>query len=115
MAEVVIEVIALGLERIVVLILDFPSRAASGGKLGDVVFRDPMGRRPGIVEEHRVVLIGGDEFAPVDHQGIIGIAQRDVIDIAVGVGELFFPGAAGMNNGRYLGATGEVGHPFVED
>lgn len=36
MAEVMLEVIALGLERIVVLVLNLPSRAACGGETRDV-------------------------------------------------------------------------------
>ena len=62
MAEIMLEVIALGLERIVVLVLNFPSCAACGGEARNVFRRDEMGRCPHIVEQYGTVLSRSDEF-----------------------------------------------------
>ncbi len=72
MAEVVFEVIPLGFERVVILVLDFPTRKVGGGKRRDILGRDGMGTCPGIAEQH--LGIRGDEFAPIDHQGIVAVA-----------------------------------------
>ena len=77
-AIVVLEVIALGLQRIVVFIFDLPSAAPGRDDLqhGPVIER--QGRRKGVVIEHVTVLIGGGEFAPVNLQGVISIPQKAV-------------------------------------
>ena len=44
------------------------------GEVLDVVLADQMGSGPGVVVEHFALLVGSGQFAPVDHQGIVGIA-----------------------------------------
>lgn len=39
-AEVVLQMVALGLERIVVLVLDLPARATGGDDISDILVRD---------------------------------------------------------------------------
>lgn len=111
MPEVVLEVIALGLEGVVVLVLDLPSGTACRCEIGDAVAGDGMGSGPGIVEQHFAILGRGDEFAPVDHQDIVAVAQGHLIDIAVSVGEMLLADAAHAGE---AGVAGEVGDPFVQ-
>ena len=47
MAEVVLQVVALGLECVVVLVLDLPSAPCGGDDTGDIFIVDPPVRDPG--------------------------------------------------------------------
>lgn len=76
---VVFQVAALGLERVVVFVLDLPARAATLGS--------------SIVQSRRCNRACEGDLAPVDFQGAFGFDERDVIDIAAGV---FFPVAVGV-------------------
>ena len=83
MAEVVFEVLALGFERVVILVLDLPTCSARSGNRHDIVVSDVMGRGPGLAEHHVALGIRGDEFAPINPQGIIAVAQGRLIDLTV--------------------------------
>lgn len=60
MAEVMLKVVTLGIERVVVL--DFPSRTTCRGKFSDIVIRNAMGRGPRVAEQH--VTVGIPFLAP---------------------------------------------------
>ena len=63
-SKVVVEMIALGFERVVILVLDFPSRPPGTGQRRDVALGDAMGGGPGILKDDAVIGIGGDKFKP---------------------------------------------------
>ena len=52
MAEIVLQVVALGFERIVVFVLDLPSRTARGGDGGDIFVGDASIGDEGVVVEN---------------------------------------------------------------
>src|SRR5260370_31409061 len=90
MSEVVLKVIAFGLECVVVLILDLPSSASRLGYFGDIVLIDCVGSGPCIAINHFAILVGRDEFKPVDQQRIVAIGQRQVAGITIRIREIFF-------------------------
>lgn len=59
MAIVVFEVVALGLERIVVFVLDFPAAAACGGDRDHGVGSDRVRGGPAVVVDHAARGVGG--------------------------------------------------------
>lgn len=73
-----------------------------------------MRSRPRIVEQHGTVLSRGDEFEPVDHQGIVGIAQRNLIHKAVGISDLLLADSSRAHDTCDLPITREVCNPFVK-
>ena len=86
MTEVMFQVIALGLERIIVFVFDFPTGAAGGGKGGDVLVGDREIGYPAIEVEHLALGVGLGEFTPVDPEGILAFGQGHRVGIAIGVG-----------------------------
>jgi hypothetical protein len=76
MTIVVFERISLGLERIVVFVLDFPATAPARHQGDDVVGVDRLGTRPRVAVEHLALGIGGGEFAPADQPGVFPVAPR---------------------------------------
>ena len=85
-AEGVLEVVALGLQGVVVLVLDFPAAAPGLDDLGDVAAVQRQAGGEGVAVQHLAVFVRGGEFAPIHLQRVVGIAQRDRAGVAVGVG-----------------------------
>jgi len=86
-AIVVLEAVAFGLERIVVLVLDLPAAAPGGHKRDDRVGVDRLRAGPGVAVEHVARGIGGDELATVHRQRVVAVAQRQIVEPAIGVSE----------------------------
>ena len=73
-----------------------------------------MGGGPGIPKDDAVIGIGGDKFKPVRHHRIVAIAQRHLIDIVEGVGEMLFADASRHDDGAEVVVVGEIGNPLVK-
>lgn len=74
MAVVMLKVVALGLEGIVVFVLDFPSAAARRNDRDHAVGSDPVRGGPAVAVEHPARGVSGREFTPVDVEGIVAVA-----------------------------------------
>jgi hypothetical protein len=85
-AIVVLEAIALGFERIVVRVLDFPPAAPGGDDRDDVVLGDGHGAGPGVAVEHLAVGLGRGQFTPADLQGLVAVAQWQIVEPTIGIG-----------------------------
>lgn len=92
-AKVVREVVALGLQRVVVLVFDLPAAASCRDDLGDVTVVQRQAGREGVAVPHLAAVVGGDELAPVDLLGVVGVAPGDRVGVAIGVG---FAAPAGL-------------------
>ena len=90
MAEVMLKVVPLGLERVVVLVLDLPSRTGEEDQILDVLSGDAVGGKPGI-EEDRFCLpgLGHGELDPASPKGVLLSREGDVVHEAVGEGQPF--------------------------
>lgn len=82
-SEVVVEMVALGFQSVVVLVLDFPPRPPGGSQRGDVVVGDGMRGGPGVLEEESPAGIGGDQFQPVGHHGLVRVTQGHLMSVAI--------------------------------
>jgi hypothetical protein len=82
-AEVVFEVIALGLERVVVLVFDLPPSAACGDEGDYVLLGDFEVGNPPVVMNDLMVVVRDDEFAPVDLQGVLALGPRNAVGVAI--------------------------------
>ena len=87
MAKVVFEMIALGLHDVVAAVLDVPAGPAGLGEPRDAICRDDMGGDPGVVVDRPALAIRGGELEPVDLQGVVPVAQGNVAQETIGVGE----------------------------
>ena len=114
MTEVVREMIPFGLERVVVLVLDFPPAAPGRDERDDVRRINALRTGPGVAIENRAVGVRGGEFAPAHEHGVVAITQRQVIEPTIGIGET--PGAcsAVLDDRRHVTGALEVRHPLVE-
>ena len=113
-SEIVFEVIALGLEGVVIFVFNLPPCAPSGRDWFDAGVGDDMGCCPGIAVCFFTVLRGGDKLAPVDHQRIIAVAQGHLIHVAVSVGEPILAVPTGAHNRMHGAVANEIIDPFVE-
>jgi hypothetical protein len=62
------------LQHVVAFVLNLPSRTAGFGQGLDISINNAMRSGPRIAIDHLAILVGGGQFKPVDHEGIIGIA-----------------------------------------
>src|SRR3989304_9594037 len=86
MTEVVLEVIPLGLEGIVVLILDLPPASA---RLNDRLYigvAEQVGGHPRVVERLLSLLVYDDHLRPIELKCIRVTGQGDAVDPASDVG-----------------------------
>ena len=72
--KVVIEMIAVVFEDIIVFVLDFPTGAACGNSLYDIVFVNGVRGGPRIAVDKLLFGFGDSDFAPVHQQGIVTVA-----------------------------------------
>ena len=110
-AEVVGQVVALGFQRIVVFVLHLP---AGPYDLNDVRFGDLVMGGKGVFINDLAVIPGSGQLAPVDIQGILAIAQRQLIDEAVGIGIALFAFAAFDLEGLDIAGGFQSRHPFIQ-
>ena len=84
MTKVVLDMIALGLEHVVVFIFDFPPATARLGKLRNVVIRYVMiGDQAVVVELFAGFAMHLDYLKPIHRQGVLTAAQKYIVDIAI--------------------------------
>lgn len=75
MAKVMFEMIPLGFQRIVVLVLDFPSCSSNLGKLNNLGSSDRViGHEAILIQDFTRTFVGDDQFQPSDLQSIAAIA-----------------------------------------
>ena len=112
-AEIVLEVVAVGLEHVEGLVLDLPAGAAAGGQLGDGV----GGHRQ--IGDEAVVIgalargVADLDGEPVDHDGVGGGAQRHAGEPAVDGGGALAAFADGLAMLFQLGAMQVFGDGLV--
>lgn len=114
MAVVVFEMIALGFERVVVFVFYFPAAASRRDRLGYVVFREGMGGGQRVLVDHLALCRRGRELAPIDVQGIVGVAQGPGGGVAIGIELAAGTGPTPANEGVDSAPTFQKGQPFVE-
>lgn len=86
MSEVVFEMIALGLEDIMIFVLGLPPTSACTSDLGHGFGGQVMVSYPSIgVEDFAIGFSHQRQFTPVDEQGGLSVAQWELIDIAIAV------------------------------
>ena len=91
MSEVVLQVVALGLEGVVVFVLDFPAAPSCADELFDVLLAEHMSGNPGVVKGLFGLLIFDDQLRPIDPQGILVILQGDMVGPTGDIGQMLFP------------------------
>ena len=112
---VVLEVVALGLQGVVVFVFDFPASAPGRDDRGHVAVVERQGGRKGVVVQHLAVHVGGGELAPVDRERVIGIAQGDGCRVAVSVRLAALAAPARAGHGADGAGTLQVRHPLGGD
>ena len=83
--EIVFEMIPLGLESVVVLVLNLPASSAGSGQRDDVVLGNRKIGGPGVRIGLLAFMIGDGELTPIDFQGVLAFDQRHLVGKAVGV------------------------------
>src|SRR5215831_17473244 len=83
--EIMFDVIALGFQDVEGLVFDFPAGTAAGGQSGDVAGADLKIGDEAVAVGHFIVGVEDLDLEPVDLQGILAIAQRNIVDPAVSV------------------------------
>ena len=91
-AEVVFEVIALGLEGVVVFVLDLPASPARGDDALHVLVGEGEVGDEGVEVEDFSLVVGHGQFAPVDFEGVVSVGQGDLVGV---MGEVLFQPAFG--------------------
>src|ERR1035441_6754996 len=79
------ERVALGLEGVVVLVLDLPAGAAGSRQCRHVALGDGPVGDPGIEVKPLPVRVGHGQFTPVDFQGVLTFGQGDLVGPAISV------------------------------
>jgi len=113
-SEVVGQMVALGLQGIVVFVFHFPTGTPGLDDIGDVVGGNFVVGGKGIFVDNGAVGAGRGELTPVHLQGIVTVTQGDLVDETIGIGLCLFAPTARLGQG--LHATGDVdtGDPLVE-
>ncbi len=86
MAEVVLEIVALGFEHVEALVLDLPAGAATSGEVGNIVRGDGQRGDPGILVGDLAGAIDDLERQPVDDERVLAVTDRDALEPAIAVG-----------------------------
>lgn len=93
MAKVVLEMIALVLECVVVLVLRLPTRPTGAHNRRHILIAEPVvGDEAVVVEQFRAadppvklaVNVGHEQLTPVDAEGVIAVAQQQIVGLAIG-------------------------------
>ena len=105
MAEIVLEVVAVGLEHVESLVLDLPSGAAAGGDLGDGLGGDGQVGEEGVVVGALALGVEDLDGEPVDVASVWAGVQRQVGEPSVDVGEALAGRAGGEAVLLELGAV----------
>ena len=83
MTKVVLQMIALGLEHIVVFVLDLPTRPPGGHPPGHVVGADvPVGDEA-VAVKHQPLGAGDRHLAPVDLERVVAVGQGHPVSPAI--------------------------------
>ncbi len=86
MAEIVFEVVALGLQGVDVFVLNLPPTAASGHDLGHVLLADEVAGDEGGVEAPLAAVVGDGQLAPVDLRACLIAPQPYPVEESIAVG-----------------------------
>ncbi|MGA2291602.1 DUF2927 domain-containing protein, partial [Bradyrhizobium sp.] len=84
-AEVVLDIIPLGLENVEGFVLDLPSGTTAGGELGDVVGADREVGDEAVVVGDFASGVDDLDLEPVDDEGILAVAQGNIGEPAVAI------------------------------
>ena len=85
-SKIVFQMIALGLEDIVVFIFRLPATSARANHRGNRLGCELMTSDEGILVKYFAIgLTGERQFAPIDEQGGLGVSQGNLIDVAIPV------------------------------
>ena len=89
--EIVLEVVALGLERIKALVLDLPSGTAAGGEFDDSAAIHRQVGDEAVSVGDLALRVGDLDREPVDVHGVLAVAQGQVAQPSVGIAKARFP------------------------
>lgn len=112
--KVMVEMIAVVLEDIIVFIFDFPTGTTSGDGLHDIVFVNGVRCGPRITAYKLLFAIGDGDFAPVHQQGIVAIAERYLVNIAVAFSQALLAVPTAFLKYLDFAGAGKIFHPFVQ-
>ena len=99
MAEIVLEIVTLGFERVERFVLHLPARAATGGHLDDVGAINGQIGDEAVAISHLAVRTGNLDGQPIDPQGIRAVAQGQIAHPTIGVTEALFAALDGLDKG----------------
>lgn len=114
MPEVMLKMIALIFEHIIVFVLNFLTGTPRGGYVGDIAVVNLMRGRPGILIDSLSLVIGESQFAPIEHQRVVAVAQRQSVHVAVTLGQTVLARFADRLDNAYRSGALEVSSPFIE-
>ena len=67
MSKVMFKVIALGFQRIVIFVFDFPARSSNLGKMSNRCSADGVvGYKAVLIEDFAIIFMRDDQFQPID-------------------------------------------------
>lgn len=110
-AVVMLEVVPLGLEDMVVFVLDLPPAATGRDDLDHGLGRQRKGGRKGVAIQDLAVWVGGGQRAPIDLQRPVGVAQGNGLRKAIGVDLVALAGPACVHHGVDGAATLQMRDP----
>ena len=58
-----------------------------------------MGGRPGVTVENLAVGVRGGQLAPTDQEGVVAVAQRQIVEVAIRIGQALLAVPAGLDEG----------------
>src|SRR5712691_3267365 len=107
--EAVFDVVSLGLENVEGFVLDLPARTTAGGKFGNIVGADRKVGDEAVAISDFALGVDDLDLEPVDEDGIIAAAERDVADPAVAEDGLFLAALDHLLVGRKVDPGGVFG------
>lgn len=110
--EIMFDMIAPGFQDVEGLVFDFPAGTAAGGQSGDVGWADLEIGDEAVAIGYFIVGVEDLDLEPVDLQGILAVAQRNIVDPPVPVCALSFAMPDGLFACRKLDAS--AGNAFLD-
>jgi hypothetical protein len=89
--EIVLKVVALGLERVKALVLDLPSGTAAGGEFDDSAAIHRQVGDEAVAVSDLALRVGDLDREPVDVHSVLAVAQGQVAQPSVGIAKARFP------------------------
>lgn len=94
--------------------LDLPAAGSDLDHSDEVGIAQAQRGGPGVAVEHLTLGVGGGQLAPADRKRIVAVAQREIVERAVGVGEALAAVPARPVPCRDFTGALEIRHPLVE-